>query len=114
MVRTACIALALLAACSSASNFRSIVAHERGAWTHEQIDATSWPDAIKAQCKQRAVLPGMTAEQVVASWGNPSSKAGSVWVYDEVDESLVDGNYIPQRSVGFDDAGLVLSVNSSG
>ena len=107
---------ALLLACACQSDFHVTYHRSHGAWLYEQIDATDWPAEIKKSCKARQVLPGMTKEQAEAAWGKPDRMAdvngAPVWIYREADNSAWDGTYLPQRSLRFDDAGLVLSISS--
>ena len=114
----ALIPLILLATCGSNRELRINSAHAHGAWTHTQIDASAWSEGVKAQCRKRNVVAGMTAAQVVASWGEPDSRAdingANVWIYDEIDDSWLDGAHIAQRSVRFDDDGAVAAVSSAG
>lgn len=115
----ALVALLALSGCYfSQSSARRDQAAVRGAWAYDKIDATDWSDGIKARCKEREVLPGMTKEQVEAAFGKPDEQLDvngkDVWVFDKYDLSAWDGTYIPQRAVRFDDEQLVLSVSTSG
>lgn len=114
-----CLQLALfLLVVGCASSDRVSLAHARGCWTLEQIDATDWPADVKSACRERVAAKGMTKEQVVAAMGKASRKTEAdgvaTWIYDGGTTVNWTDNRLDGFVVQFDKSGIVVSVTTTG